>query len=127
LLYEPNESLRMLQTLLVARISPLGQGSAFLKHYLAHPELEIQPHLALQTRLFYSPRILGNWYPHFTLLNPYTEDEPASMASRLTQIFEPYTEFTVQTVCLLVQLNDEENWHIYREFHRPLPPNSVQS
>ncbi len=55
LLYEPNEYLRMLHTLIVARINPLGLGSGFLKHYLAHPEQELQPHQAQQIRLFYSP------------------------------------------------------------------------
>ncbi len=117
LLYEPNEYLRMLHTLLVARINPLGQGSGFLKHYLAHPEQELQPHRAQQIRLFYSPTVLDNWYPHFTLLNPYTGGEPEHMASRLTQLFEPYSLLTVRTICLLVQMDDNENWQIYQEFH----------
>jgi hypothetical protein len=121
LLYKPNEYLRMLHTLFVARINPLGQGSSFLKRYLAHPEQERPPHEIQQTRLFYSPTVLDNWYPHFTLLNPYTGSEPGLMASRFAQLFEPYTQFIVQTVCLLVQMDDEDNWHIYREFHHPLP------
>jgi hypothetical protein len=77
LLFEPNEYVRMLHTLLVARINPLGKGSSFLERYLAHSGQELQPHLAQQIRLFYSPTVLDNWYPHFTLLNPYTGGEPA--------------------------------------------------
>ncbi len=122
LLYEPNEYLRMLHTLLVARINPLGQGTGFLERYLAHPEQELKPHLAQQTRMFYSPTVLDSWYAHFTLLNPYTGSEPARMASLLAQLFEPYPHFTVQTVCLLVQMDGEDFWHIYQEFRRPSPP-----
>lgn len=121
LLYEPNEYLRMLHTLIVARINPLGTGSGFLSRYLAHPEQDIQPHLAQQIRLFYSPTVFDNWYPHFTLLNPYTGDDPARMASLLAQLFEPYVQVTVPTICLLIQMDDEANWHIYQEFRRPSP------
>ncbi len=120
LLYEPNEYLRMLHTLIVARINPLGTGSGFLNRYLAHPEQDIQPHLSQQIRLFYSP-VLDNWYPHFTLLNPYTGDDPNIMASLLAQLFEPYVQVTMHTICLLIQMDDEANWHIYREFRRPSP------
>ena len=122
LLFEPNEYVRMLHTLLVARINPLGKRSGFLERYLAHPEQELQPHRAQQIRLFYSPTVLDNWYPHSTLLNPYTGGEPARVASLLTQLFEPYAQLIVQTVCLLIQMDDEDNWHIYQEFRRPSPP-----
>jgi hypothetical protein len=118
LLYEPNESLRMLHTLIVARINPLGIGSDFLKRYLAHPERELQPHMAQQIRLFYSPTVFENWHPHFTLLNPYTAGEGTMMASRLSQLFEPYRHITIESVCLLIQRDDGTNWQIYREFHR---------
>ena len=118
LLYEPNECLRMFHTLIVARINPLGIGSGFLKRYLAHPELEQQPHMAQQIRLFYSPTVFDNWRPHFTLLNPYTGGEVSLMASRLEQLFKSYTQITMHTVCLLIQRDDEANWEIYQEFHR---------
>lgn len=127
LLYQPNEYLRILHTLIVARINPLGMGSGFLKKYIAHPERELQPHLAQQTRLFYSPTVLDNWYPHFTLLNPYTGGEPVRMASLLAHLFEQYVQFTVHSVCLLIQMDDEADWHIYREFRRPSPPIPTRS
>ena len=117
LLYDPNEILRMFQTLIAVRINPFGIGSGFLKRYLAHPERERQPHTAQQIRLFYSPNVLDNWHPHFTLLNPYTGGDVTSMASRLGQLFKSYMQVTVQTVCLLIQRDDEANWEIYREFH----------
>jgi hypothetical protein len=118
LLYEPNESLRMFHTLIVSRINPLGIGSNFLKQYLAHPEQELPPHQAQQIRLFYSPTVFDHWYPHFTLLNPYTAGEETVMASRLGQLFESYGQVTMESVCLLIQRDDETNWQIYREFHR---------
>jgi len=72
LLYDPKEYLCIFHTLIVARINPLGIGSGFLKRYLAQSEQQLQPHLAQRTRLFYSFTVFDHWYPHFTLLNPYT-------------------------------------------------------
>lgn len=122
LLYRPDEYLRMLHTLLVARLHPLGQGSGFLDRYLTHPEQEGPPHRIQQTRLFYSPTVLDSWHPHFTLLNPYTGSESASMARRLALLFKQYTQLSVQTVCLLIQMDSAAHWHLYQEFHRPAPP-----
>ena len=118
LLYEPNTTLRMLHTLLVARLTPLGLGSDFLRRYLTHPHTELPAHQVQQIRLFSSPTVLENWYPHFTLLNPYTGAEPTVMASHLAQLFQSYKHITVQTICLLIQENQEANWQIYQEFHR---------
>ncbi len=114
--YEPDSSLRILHTLIVARINPLGTGSGFLKEFLAQPELKLPLHKAQKTRLFYSPTIFDNWFPHFTLLNPYTGADAALMASSLAQFFDPYTSLTVQTISLLIQTDDQTNWQIYREF-----------
>ena len=119
LLYEPNTYFSMLHTLIVARINPLGTGSVYLRRYLDHPEKIQQPHRAQQLRLFHSATVLDNWYPHFTLLNPYSGGEPAAMASLLARLFEPYVQLTIRSVCLLVQMDNETKWHIYREFLRP--------
>jgi hypothetical protein len=118
LLYEPNTSLRMLHTLLVARITPLGTGSDYLKRYLTHSQREMPPHLVQQIRLFSSPTVFEDWYPHFTLLNPYTGEEALEMASGLAQLFQSYRQVTVPTICLLIQEHDEASWQIYQEFRR---------
>jgi len=118
LLYEPNTSFLMLHTLLVARITPLGTGSDFLRRYLTHSQRELQPHQVQQIRLFSSPTVFENWYPHFTLLNPYPGEESMAIASRLAQHFQSYRQITVQSICLLIQENDAANWQIYQEFHR---------
>lgn len=120
LLYEPNEHLCMLHTLIVARINSQGTGSSYLKRYFTHHEWELPPHEVQQLRLFYSPKVFGNWCPHFTLLNPYTGEDASLMASRLAHLFAPYEQITVQAVCLLIQAHDEANWQIYREFRRSL-------
>lgn len=118
LLYEPNTLLRVIHTLLVARLTPFGIGSGFLKNYLRYPEKELPPHLRQQIRLFSSPTVFENWHPHFTLLNPYTGKEAIVMASRFTQFFQAYSQITIQTICLLIQDDNETNWQIYHEFSR---------
>jgi len=119
LLYEPDTSFSMFHALVAARINPLGTGSGSLKKYLTHsnPKAQLPPYKVQQTRLFYSPNVLDNWYPHFTLLNPYKGDDVSQMVSSLSQLFEPYAQLTVKTVSLLIQNDDEASWHIYREFH----------
>jgi hypothetical protein len=62
--------------------------------------------------------VFENWYPHFTLLNPYTGPSVAAMASRLAELFHAYSPLTLQTICLLIQDDNETNWQIYQEFHR---------
>jgi hypothetical protein len=118
LLYEPNEYLHMLHTLIIARINPQGTGSDYLKRYIVQNYQEMPPHQIQQLRLFYSRVVLDNWYPHFTLLNPYTGEDAPLMASRLAHLFAPYEQITVDAVCLLIQRDSGANWHIYREFRR---------
>jgi hypothetical protein len=118
LLYEPNEHLRVFHTLIVAHITPLGQGTEFLRNHLVQPDPQVKPYEVQQVRLFYTPGLFDSWYPHFTLLNPYTGEEEALMAERLGQLFAPYTYITVDSVCLLIQPDDDPNWQIYREFRR---------
>jgi hypothetical protein len=118
LLYEANRTLHLFHTLLVARLTSFGIGSGFLKRYLIHPEQELPSHSRQQIRLFSSPTVFENWYPHFTLLNPYTGPSVAAMASRLAELFHAYSPLTLQTICLLIQDDNETNWQIYQEFHR---------
>ena len=82
------------------------------------PDQQMLPHEVQQMRLFYSRVVVGNWYPHCTLLNPYRGEEASLLASRLADLFTPYEQITVDAVCLLIQEDDEANWHIYREFRR---------
>lgn len=117
LLYKPNRTLHLLHTLLVARLTRFAIGSDFLQHYLTHPEQELPSHSRQQLRLFSSPTVFENWYPHFTLLNPYTGSSVTTMAARLAELFHTYSVLTIQTICLLIQDDDETNWQIYREFH----------
>ncbi|HEY7832692.1 MAG TPA: DUF1045 domain-containing protein [Ktedonobacterales bacterium] len=118
--YEPNDYMVMLTTLLVARLNPLGTGSGYLQRYLLgednHP-----PHRAQLTRLFYSPWVLDNWVPHFTLLNPFRGDEREAVAQALASAFAPFATLTIRSVCLMVQAREDSHWLIYREFWRPTP------
>ncbi len=118
LLYEPNRTLHLLHTLLVARLAPFAIGSSFLQHYLTRPEQELAPHFKQQLRLFASPTVFENWHPHFTLLNPYTGPSVAAMAARLAELFHVYNTLTLQTICLLIQDDDGTHWQLYREFRR---------
>ena len=117
--YDPNEHLRALHALVVSRINTIGTGSTLLRRYLEHPDQYVdEPHKASRILKFYSPRILGDYHPHFTLLNPYTGTDRAPLVRVLEQLFATFTEFTLNSICLLVQRSAEENWIIYKEFVR---------
>jgi hypothetical protein len=113
--YDPNLSLAMLHSLLVGCINPLGQGTGYLREYLTGAR-EFDQSRAQKVRLFSSHTILDNWTPHFTLLNPYSGPNAEALASVLGRLTKEYQEFTVDSVCLLVQEHDAANWFIYREF-----------
>jgi hypothetical protein len=117
--YDANEHLRALHTLVVSRINPMGTGSALLRRYVEQPDQYAgEPHLASRVLKFYSPRILGDYHPHFTLLNPYAGTNRAALLRALGQMFEEFVELTLDSICLLVQHSAEENWIIHREFKR---------
>ncbi len=117
LVYEPDVTLSMLHALVVGCINPMGKGSGYLQQYLTGFR-SLRPHATQQVKLFSSPTILDNWWPHFTLLNPYTGSDPTSMASRLARVSETYSTLTIQSLCLLVQERNDANWFIYREVSR---------
>ncbi len=115
--YDPNDYLRMLHTLVVARIHTLGSGSGYLENYLKNPQRYAQrPHQAHKVRKFYSPMALDDYAPHFTLLNPYSGDNHDQLARIFSEMFGRFAQITLDSICLLVQMNEDEPWEIYREF-----------
>jgi hypothetical protein len=121
--YDPNESLRLFHALVVARVHPLGIGSGYLQRFIQEPgQYAKRPHLAHKVRKFYSPTALDSYAPHFTLLNPYAGDDHDRLACALAKEFAPHVEMTVDSVCLLVQMCEEEEWIVYREFRRASHP-----
>jgi hypothetical protein len=120
LLYDANDYLKMLHTLLVARLHPLGTGSGYLQRALAEPPPTTQPlHLRQRTRLFYSPTVFDSWQPHFTLFNPYTASDQDRVTRVMAALFRPFASLTVRSLCLLVQAEPQGQWQIYREVRRP--------
>jgi hypothetical protein len=115
--YDPNDYLRMLHTLVVARLHTLGSGSGYLERYLENPaQYAERPHQAHKVRKFYSPTALDDYAPHFTLLNPYTGDEHDELARIFLEMFGRFAQITLVSICLLMQMNKDEPWEIYREF-----------
>lgn len=119
--YAPNEALAMLHALVIARLTPRGRGSGYLTRYLSGADVEMyagQPARAAQVRTFYSPTVLDNWAPHFTLLNPYTGRDHDGITRAPGEVFDGFSTVTVDTVCLCVQVDDATPWRIYQEFGR---------
>lgn len=118
--YEPNTYLQIFHTLIVARMQPFGTNSRFLQSYLENPEQHSQhPHRAQKIlKFYYYPWILDEYGPHFTLFNPYTGTNHTTIEQRFTELFHAYQTIHVNSICLVIQHDDDAPYEIYREFHR---------
>lgn len=118
--YDPNEHLKLFHALVISRINTLGISSGYLKSHLKDPRQynKEEPHKAHRILKFYSPFVLGDFRPHFSLLNPYTGNNRQELVGKLKSLFKGFTEFEVNSICLLVQPDEGESWTIYKEFMR---------
>jgi hypothetical protein len=115
--YTPNNALLLFHALVVARINTLGSGSIYTEQLaIHHMPNDLPTYQVEQIRQFYSPYILENWHPHFTLLNPYTGNASHRMMRHLADIFAPFATVTVRSICLMAQDGDGTPWHIFKEF-----------
>lgn len=115
--YVPNNYLMIFHTLVVALVYPLGSGSGYLQRYIRDPSLYVDDqHRAQRILKFYSPTVLDSYAPHFTLLNPYTGDCHDKIGRVFSDMFAPFSDITLDSICLLVQVSEDENWQIHREF-----------
>jgi hypothetical protein len=118
--YDANDIFKMFHTLVISYINPLGTGTRELRDYLQNPGIpEDQRFIANRLLKFYYNGILDQWLPHFTLLTPYTGGRHDEITDQLTPIFGEFMEFSVDSVCLLLQMNEDEPFKIYREFDLP--------
>ncbi len=117
--YKPNVHLRMFHALVVARINVLGLGSGYLNRYLSNPnQYAGKPHQALRIQKFYAPYVLSDYTPHFTLLNPYTGNEHNRIKQIFSKTFSRFCEISIASICLLVQMDEDDEWKIHKEFTR---------
>ena len=116
--YKPNPAMLMLHTLVVARVNPLGTGSDYTQAYDQMRPADQDPVLAHRIRSYYTPNMLNDWVPHFTLMTPYKGAQPAAMRAALGGIFPPETLY-IRSICLLVRDDNELFYRLHREFTVP--------
>lgn len=115
--YRPNEALWVLHTLVVARLHTRGVGTAYLQRLLRDPTpFKDQPFQAHRIRKFFSPAVLDGYKPHFTVLNPYTGKRGEELAELLLEQFGKFTKIRINSICLMLQVSDDENFQIHREY-----------
>ena len=112
--YTPTPALLVLHTLLLSRLSPFVSASPFDK--------EVQegkwqrPFEQARMKLLHTPRGLDTFEPHFTLVQPYSGDDPASLRRELEALTRFFSELEVNQLALCVKPQGEENWQIRAEF-----------
>ncbi len=114
--YDPNDFLKILHTLIVARVNPLGNGSGYLERYLSGIDHCTEQCCHHKIMKFYSPYVFDSYLPHFTLLSPYTGQDYQSVEQLFSSLFSDFSCLKLDSVCLVIQMHEGENWKIYKEF-----------
>ncbi len=122
--YDPNNYLNLLSTLIVSLVNPLGSGASCLERLNKDPT-GYRLHQAHRILNFFAPFVLDSYSPHFTLLDPYTGTDHDRLVNIFHKMFRPFSHITFDTICLLIQ-EEDENWRIYREFKLDSFPQSLQ-
>lgn len=115
--YDPNDHLKVLHAVIIARLHSMGTGSGYLQRYLADPEKDkTRPYHARRILKFYSPTIFDSYTPHFTLLRPHSGESKNELIHLFSDTFGRFEKIRLRSICLLIQPSGEENWRLYREF-----------
>lgn len=117
--YDANLSFQTLHTALCTYLPQYGINSRSLRRLNGEANTFADaPHMEHRTRHFFTPYIYDDFMPHFTLLNPYTGDQPDAMSDAILQMMGEPTPITIESMCL-VRLRDDSQWYeIVHEFHR---------
>ncbi|WP_293912062.1 hypothetical protein [Deinococcus sp.] len=112
-LFTPSLALSVIQTLLLARLSPFVTASPFSA--AAAQGRWNTPHERARLQLLRTPRGLDSYQPHFTLIQPYGGD-PAGLRQRLEALTRPHHQMHFAALALCVKPEGESHWHVRSEF-----------
>ena len=103
----------------MARVNVLGVGSGTMDRYFLNPSrYTYEPHQVFKIKRFYNPFVLSDFRPHFTLLLPYTGKDHEGVRHVLIKESARFSEIRVESFCLLLQMDKDDDWAIHREFVR---------
>jgi hypothetical protein len=111
---QPNRNVELLHDVLVARIHPLGEGSA----YTSGAYRQDDPSAAHKVALFHSPYIFDAFRPHLTCLHPFTgsPEERAVVRRQVREVLDPPASLTMHRLTLVVKAEGETHYRIHTEF-----------
>lgn len=115
--YDANDYLKIFHTLIVARVHTLGLGSGTLERYY-DDRGPLAEHRVKRVQKFYSSTVFDSYSPHFTLLNPYSGQDPDRWVRLFFDMFHPFSTITVDKISLVVKWRDSDPWSIYTDISR---------
>lgn len=113
--FDASRDLCILQTLLLARLSPFVTHSPFDDELADHPERYPAPFERARLALLRTPRGLDTWQPHYTLVQPYGGGDAAGMVARLEALTAPHAEQRVTVVGLFRKDQGDDHWRVVRD------------
>lgn len=122
LFYTPNQALMMFHALVAAKLHPLGTTTKTRNWIQAQGRDAVPAHFWHRSEQYLMSLILDDWYPHFTVLNPYTGGDLEGIKGALGAIFADPQLLIVESVCLLVKADGASHFHLHREYQRSAYP-----
>ncbi len=113
--YRSSESLIVLHTLLVCSIQKLGISSFYLEQLKKGNTDTWTREMINKTKLFYSPYIFDEFKPHFSLFNPFKEEDREGVLEYLRSLFMEYKTIIVDSLYITIKEDLDQNFKIYKE------------
>lgn len=113
--FVPNLSAMMLHSVLVCLLQTMGNGS-FYSEMINHGKDNFSQDMVNKTNRFFSPYVLDEFKPHFTLLNPYLGSDHKKIEENLSGIFGEIKSIKIDSLCLVTQSSPEIPFKIQKEF-----------
>ena len=120
--FKPNLALQTLHTLMVSRLHPMGTGSLYTHFLKVKPQyFEGKQNRITKVKKFFTPTAFDEYFPHLTLLNPYSGNHRDKVVSQLADLFDKEVpgEITLNKFYLVVEESQGEPFKIVREFIHP--------
>ncbi len=125
--YEANPAFQTLHTVLCTYLPRYAATSRPHRRLNDDPAaFDGNAHAAHRVFNFFTVGIFDSFMPHFTLLNPYTGNDPAGIRKTVLAMFGDVTEITVESMCLVRLTDDADFYELVHEFHRADYPQAFE-
>src|SRR3989344_1742311 len=100
--FKLNSSVMMLHCVLASLLQTKGNGSSY-SDITSKNTREFTLDMNRKIKRFWSPYVLDEFRPHFTLINPYNGQDYKKIEDNLNKIFKGIKSINIESLCLVTQ------------------------